>query len=208
LTLKKETSIETINVHSALTRFGIVFEGFFSGEEVIGIKDIYNIRNIFVHSYLSEEKILADSDELVKKMSFIWQKISKLSKSVLGTKRISVIVPLKTYTELQFNQAIVDELLKKLKQKTNSDSFVTYDVTTFPTNFLFNSIGNENCPRCGYSTFKNIDGYGSGLIRSDIWGVVQDQYTNSDIYRCTHCNLELTSVEYDLYKKTIASMSN
>lgn len=79
---------ETIKIHSTLNRFEILFDKTFSAQEILSIKDIYVVRNSLVHNYLSEENLIKDKQGLIKQMSYIWPKISKLAKSVLGRERI------------------------------------------------------------------------------------------------------------------------
>lgn len=226
LALRTDTTIETINIQSTLNRFKILFKKTFSEEEIISIKETYKVRNSLVHSYLSEEKVITDKEDLIKRMSFIWPKISKLTKSVLGKERILSSKPKKSYTELEFKKAIVDELMKKIKQPVRS-SYSLGVGTTFSDGFSvanglttpYPSSGTE-CPRCSSMQFSinnepfHASGFGIGgsanifepiLYASSGYGFGG---STVQIYKCKNCNLELTQNEYELVKKELFKGNN
>lgn len=196
IALQKEDSIETINIYSAMARFKILFKKVLLDEEVIAIRDIYKVRNSLVHGYVSEEKIIVDKEDIVKKMSFIWPKISDLTKSLLGKERILSSKPKKTYTELEFKKALVEELLKKINQPVKDVYFIQDSV-------LY-SAGGIRCPRCHSRSFNKRDDIfnengGLGLIDPSLFSIKRYSQSYSEIYKCSKCNLELTQSEYDLF---------
>lgn len=225
LAMKTDTSVETIKIQSTLNRFKILFKKTFSDEELISIKDIYNVRNNLVHSYLSEERVTLDKDDFIKKMSFIWPKISKLTKSLLGKERILSSTPKKSYTEAEFKKAIIDELMKKIGQPVKSNySELLYTSDNIANGYSSHNSYDKKCPRCqlfefGVSNKKfGASGYGIGgnisVIEAVLFNSVTSlggdlgRYSHPQIYRCKKCNLELTQSEYELYLKEISKENN
>jgi hypothetical protein len=221
LALGTEDSVETINIYSALARFEILFKKQLSKDEVESIKNIYNIRNKFVHSYCSEDEMIADKEGVVTQMSFIWPKISKITQSILGKERILSIKPKKTYTEEEFKKAMLEEVMKKIRQPVKNIYGNIAEITLDESTGYFNT-SSKQCPRCGNLSFNASDSYGSSgfgiggnvsffepaIYSSVIGRGVGGFELHAQLYKCSKCNLELTQNDYDLFIKETSKTNN
>ncbi|MCK5466781.1 hypothetical protein KAI56_04795, partial [Candidatus Parcubacteria bacterium] len=73
---KESNNMETIGIGETINRYKLVFDGKFSSDEMQALIDIYKVRNHFIHSYKSDDDMLSDSENIVKKMGTVWEKIS------------------------------------------------------------------------------------------------------------------------------------
>lgn len=198
---EKELNIETIKIRETLDRYQLMFENSFSDDEVQVLIDIYNVRNHFIHGYKSDDSILTDRENMVKKMGTVWEKISAQAVSIFGNELIKANKPKKKYSEEELEKVLIEEVKTKIKS-TQSDYSLFRNLSAYSSHhYDFLTATGEKCPRC--------DSYGFSLESSvpDIYSVasaglltpVSRNY--SDLYKCKSCNLELTRKEYEIAVK-------
>jgi hypothetical protein len=194
---EKELNIETIRIGELLRRYALMFENEFSDDELQVLVDIYNVRNHFSHNHKSDEKILLDEENLVKKMGTVWEKISKQAKSLFSKTAIKTSKPKKRYSEEELEKVLTEEVRTKIKSADNLYGGFVLSGTRYSTVAGF-SLNEEECPRCGRYTFSvgNENPFVVSHIRS-----VFNSDGNPDLYKCKNCDLELTKKEYEIAKK-------
>lgn len=198
---EKELDIETINIWESVKRFDLTFEGVFSAGEIQSILDIYYVRNHFVHGFRPDNKFLLDSENLIKKMGTVWEKISTLAVAIFGRDLIKANRPKTKYSEDELEKVLTEEVKKKIisPNTTRTNIFFVYPpdinkLTVSPFN-----VSGEKCPRCGSYSFSL-----ESLINPDSFRATVNlltQHSISDLYKCTNCHLELTRKEYEIAKK-------
>ena len=210
---KKDKNIETVKMFDALDRFNKVYEGTFSEDEIQVIKDIYFVRNNFVHGYKIDNDSLIEED-IIKKLGTVWEKVSNQSKDVLGESDLKISQPKKKYSEEELEKVLVEEVKKKIMPEDNFVHVIhPYDGNAVWQDFTSNTDNpfvvsphtfvyqGEQCPRC--KTFSLVwDGVDSDLLFGPVYF---NMYNNpekspSNLYKCKKCNLELTKREYELVK--------
>ena len=192
----KKLSIETIRIRETIGRYKLMFDGEFSDDELQVLTDIYNLRNHFIHDYMSDEDILSDSENIIKKMGTVWEKISAQAVSVFSKALIKANKPRKKYSEEELEKVLIEEVKKKIESNESEYSFPRFTTDEIHSS-SFNS--NEKCPRCGSYEFST-----DGILNSNIFSptVVFPSIRNvSDLYKCKICHLELTIKEYEIAKK-------
>lgn len=212
IALGKEEDINTAKIENIIYRFSIVFKKIFTPGEFQALKDIYKIRNCFVHGHKSEDKIVFDPEDMVKKMGMIWEKVSKIAISLFGKESIKDRKPKKKYTENELEKVLENEVRKIIQPSQNAIGLfgkiptIANQVSVFPSVYAY---GENKCPRCGSNTLSLSDnkneyqpfywppnsgysGYG-GLLTEE----------KNIIYKCKNCNLELTEKQYEIAKKII-----
>ncbi|MES2087587.1 MAG: hypothetical protein V4467_01190 [Patescibacteria group bacterium] len=203
IALKKEKDIETARIKEILGRFKIIFKNIFTEDEFQAISDIYELRNYFVHGYKSEDQIIFDSEDVLKKMGTIWEKVSPIATALFGKENIKNSKPKKKYTEAELEKVLEEEVEKMIKRSDNRFVVSMYD-DVIQTNSFFHS--GEQCPRCG--TY----GFSLGGNPNDPWALsVYDSVTGAhgmagfeggvNLYKCKKCNLELTEKQYEIAKR-------
>ena len=199
---KKEFNIETIKIRETIARYRLMFDKEFSDDEAQVLIDIYDVRNHFVHGYKSDNDILSDRENIVKKMGTVWEKISAQAISNFGKKLIKANKPKEKYSKEELEKVLIEEVRKKIEpDRNNFDGFLINPVSfvraTPYTHFTNDLV--EICPRCGeYGFSKNGQG-GSGSRFSTI--SANPLSVTSDLFKCNKCNLELTEKEYEIAKK-------
>jgi hypothetical protein len=211
----QEKNIETIKMVDAANRYKAIFENKLTNDEAQVLVDIYNIRNGLIHGYKSDSKILLDSDDIIKKMGTVWEKISAEVVLVFGADKIRTSKPRKKYTEEELENILLEEVRKKINEPTNhyNGSLFSLDdqslnILTSRSQYLdvaknvtaqfspsYGSVLLERCPRCGNYSFS---GEGS---RADIITAFNLTKKIVSLYKCSICNLELTEKEYEIAKK-------
>ncbi len=209
----KELNIETIKIREAINRYKLVFSNEFSDDEMQALIDIYNVRNHFIHGYKSDDYVLSDEENIIKKMGTVWEKISIQAISIFGKNLIKDNKPKKKYSEEELEKVLTEEVKKKIESITQDYDPIEYIHTrnfrVQPPNIqiqdqfsMYNSALNgfigERCPRCGSYDFS--------LNMPDLnWPSFPSMYNYnqifSDLYKCKKCNLELTAKEYEIAKK-------
>lgn len=200
---KKESDIETIRVREVIGRYKLLFNDEFSDDELQVLIDIYNIRNHFIHGYKSDELILLDRENIIKKMGTVWERVSNLvftlfSKEVIKASRPKK--PKQKYSEEELEEVLIEEVKKKIQSTKNEYGVFGFGdhVYQTPDYNSFLSFSGEKCPRC--------NSYGFSLNKPDfdmlsVTTIYSQQGFFSDLYRCKKCNLELTRKEYEVAKK-------
>lgn len=210
IALKKEESIETSKIKNILNRFEIVFKGVFTQDELQALKDIYEVRNYFVHGYKADDQIDIDVEDMVKKMGTIWEKISKIAISLFGKENIKTGKPKKKYTEKELENVLEEEVRKMIKPLRTETRFgvlqTIQEVYTQPVGTAFSSYFRERCPRCGSYAFSLDDSrnpwqssYADLGIHAATGTAIVDG--GSLLYKCKDCHLELTEKQYEIAKR-------
>lgn len=203
----RELSMETIKIRETLCRYNLVFDGEFTDDETQVLIDIYNARNHFLHGYKSDDDILVDKENIVKKMGTVWEKISAQAIFTFGKSLIKANKPKNKYSKTELEKVLIDEVRKKIesyKDNVYDGLFHTPTVAAFTAqnNPLFvSSLSeiNEKCPRCGAYGFA-IGGQSPSPFNISTISICQPG-SSSDLYKCNKCNLELTEKEYEIAKK-------
>jgi hypothetical protein len=198
---KKESDIETIKIEKLLNRYKLMFDGEFSDAEIQVIIDIYNIRNHFIHGYKSDENILADKENIVKKMGTVWEKISVQAMTIFGKNLVKAKKPKEKYSKEELEKVLVEQVRKKIESYKNDINNIyprTIMSPNYPSINTFANVG-EKCPRCGEY------GFSKGSFNQDLFSIsnVNPYQPNvtSDLYKCSRCDLELTEKEYEIAKE-------
>ena len=205
---EREINIETIKIGEVINRYKLMFENEFSDDEMQVLIDIYNARNHFIHGYQSDDKILSDEENIVKKMGTVWEKISAQGLSLFGKDLIKANKPKKKYSEEELEKVLIEEVRKKI-QSTREEYGTSFGVTRgfainneLPLTSRFSTYNSvlgftgEECPRCGSYDFY-LDEPNPNVFTL----VYSSSRTFSDLYKCQRCNLELTKKEYEIAKK-------
>lgn len=201
--LKKEENIETIRIQNVIRRFEIVFKEVFSSGELQALKDVYGMRNHFVHGYKSDSKIDFDREDIIKKMGTIWDKIPQLAIALFGKDSIKRSIPKKKYTEEELEAVLIEEVKKKVGANKNIYSSRVYDFGIRdhdPESVLawsFDSVGGK-CPRCGFYGFALESSQPDFEPYAPVASASRFGVSPSDLYKCKKCHLELTRKEYEI----------
>lgn len=206
IVLKKEKTIESCNIQNIIDRINIIFSKTFTDDEKQAIRDIYDVRNHFVHGYKTESEI--EINDAVIKMEIIWRKVSKFGVKILGEKNVKPVTPKKTYSEEELQEILREQVKVKIsKAGIPRDSVFTLyhkgELSTWSTS----EWGGERCPRCkkmGFRIEKREPESFSFLGTCDF---THDLRGNSDLYKCKNCNLELTPREYEIAKTLLYTES-
>lgn len=199
---EKELSVETIRISETLKRYKLMFQDEFSDGEIQVLVDIYNVRNHFVHGYKSDDEILSDSENIMKKMGTVWEKISTQAVSIFGKDLIKANKPKKKYSEEQLEKVLTEEVKRKIKSTKSEYGRFALNNNMYPVPNYMSVFGltGEKCPRCDSYEFS-LDGPGSNLDAFVVTGVYGQPMNFSDLYKCKKCGLELTKKEYAIAKK-------
>ncbi len=207
---ERETSMDTIRIKDTLYRYKQMFDDEFSNDEIQVFIDIYNARNHFIHGYKSDDDVLSDKENLVKKMGTVWERISKQALFIFGNDIIKANKPKKKYSEEELEKVLIEEVRKKIKSNLVSEFYPFHGVTAerFDVNeissidhltvsqSIMGIAGGEQCPRCGNYGFY-LD-----AANPEFFSVVYSSSKNyTDLYKCKKCNLELTRKEYEIARK-------
>lgn len=199
ISLKKEVNSETIKIRDTINRYNIIFKNKFSDEELQALLDVYNIRNELIHGYKNDEFVLADNENIIKKMGTIWEKISLEIVSFFGQDKIKSSKPKRKYSEEELENVLKEEVGKKIGQNTSVDSYFlnhTNDVIQLTGLTMYSD---NLCPRCGTYNFSKCESSPEYGFRYRLGYLFNDSV--ADMYKCKNCNLELTKKEYDIAKK-------
>lgn len=203
---KKENSIDTIRIVDVIERFKILYQNVFSEEELQALLDIYFVRNNLIHGYKTDDIVIADSENLIKKMGTIWEKFTEQATVIFGKENIKVNNPKRKYSEEELESVLIEEVKKKIESQENYNYFgilnrfagetLSVENEFSPSAMLFDL---EKCPRCG-SNSLSLDN-GRNYINGTVFArnPLLKPYTN--LYKCKICSLELTKKEYDIAKK-------
>lgn len=194
---EKELDIETIKIREVVSRYKLMFDDEFSDDEMQILIDIYNIRNHFIHGYKSDDEILLDRENIVKKMGTVWEKISAQAISVFGKDLIKAKKPKKKYSEEELEKVLIEEVKKKIENFENDHVYSVSNENFFYSPSPF--INNEVCPRCGSYGFSTDNSINSDVYLSTVSFISRNDI--SDLYKCKRCYLELTRKEYEIAKK-------
>lgn len=192
-------SFKTIKMWDALQRYQSLFN-IFTEVEVPAILSIYEHRKNLIHGINSEENIILEKENIIKKMGTIWGKIAKQMESVFWKELIKSKKPKKIYSEAELEKILKKEVEKKIQKRWyDSDIFLTTNLTE-PYNFDFNN--KEKCPRCGNYTFY-LDNWSNYINTFRDFTKIGNlsPYWISNLYKCSTCKLELTEKEYEISKK-------
>lgn len=205
----KELNIDTIKIRESIARYKLMFDGEFSDDEMQVLIDIYNIRNHFVHGFKSDEDILTDRENIVKKMGTVWEKISVMAVATFGKRIIKANEPKKKYSKEELENVLTEEVRKKIESYENKNSDFLHagtfafahsnDYSCRPIDF-----SGEICPRCGACGFSKSDNGVNSLEFIRVNTNPLSAYPlspSSNLYVCKKCNLELTEKEYEIAKK-------
>ncbi|MDP2856264.1 MAG: hypothetical protein Q8N90_04115 [bacterium] len=206
ITLKKEDNIETAKIKNIIGRFEVVFKRVFTPDELQALRDIYEIRNKFVHGYKSDDKIIFDAEDMVKKMGTIWEKISIIAIFLFGKETIKSGRPRKKYTEKELEQVLEDEVRKMIQPPSNNAfAFATLSsLASIASPSTLSILANKKkCPRCG-SYSLSLDNRPISAYNLTDQGFVLD--AGSNLYKCDNCHLELTEKQYEITKKIIGTI--
>lgn len=208
---ERELDIETIRIRETVSRYNLMFN-FFSEDEIQVLFDIYNIRNHFVHGYKSDDNILLEKENIVKKMGTVWEKISIEAVSIFGKDLIKSNKPKKKYSEEELEKVLIEEVRKKIQSTDEYNVFSVISPRGFnyqnpisserlsviaPTAYGFMGVGDQ-CPRCGSYDFSLDSQDFNSVSLNSLYNYGK---TFSDLYKCKKCNLELTKKEYEIAKK-------
>jgi len=194
---REELDVETIKSREAIDRFRIIFKNKFSDSEMQALIDMYKVRNCLIHGYKSDNDILSEEDNIIKKMGTVWGKISEEVTLFFGSENIKVSKPAKKYTEKELENVLTEEVRKKIKDSRNLwNNFSATNLVHASMTKSFNPFmyAGEQCPRCGaygFSSENSLFEMPQVYINSGI----------SDLYKCKECNLELTKKEFEIAKK-------
>lgn len=200
IALKKEKDIETLRIENIINRFSIVFRGIFTSDELQALRDLYYIRNCFVHGYKTDDKIDFDTEDILKKMGTVWEKITKQAIILFGKDIIKENKPKKKYSEEELEKVLTEEVKKKIQWIKHTFEYFPYEGKNLTSSLSFSD--NERCPRCGYYNFSKDRR--ANEIESFVFIDEPRSYINNDfadLYKCKKCNLELTQKEYEIAKK-------
>lgn len=196
---KESNDMITVGIQKTIDRYKLMFDGEFSDDEMKILEDIYKVRNHFIHGYKSDEDILSDSENIVKKMGTVWEKISAQAVSVFSRKFIKANKPKKKYSEEELEKVLIEEVKKKIESQRNylDDVFKAQSIHSAYDSL---NINGEKCPRCGTYEFF-IDTSNSDIFSATSVNMYNPIRASSDLYKCKKCNLELTRKEYEIAKK-------
>ena len=199
--LKKEVDIETAKIEKIISRFEIIFKRVFTTDELQAIRDIYKIRNNFIHGYKSDEKIIFNTEDIVKKMGTIWEKISTIITSLFGKENIKSREPKKKYTEKELEKVLENEVRKMIQPLQNNASVFRSlsSVGNIAPSTYLNVFSKNKCPRCGYYSLALNDYNSASAI--DAMGQVLSLNDRTNLYKCDNCHLELTEKQYEIAKE-------
>lgn len=204
----KEQNIETIKINEVLDRYKLMFDEEFSDDEMQALIDIYKVRNHFIHGYKSDNEILKDKENIIKKMGTVWEKISQLAILIFGNDIIKPKKPKKKYTENELEGILTEEVKKKIKNDKYLSGFNQFPISGRGYGGSVSLFGGEErCPRCGSYGFTFNNNHSNGGLVSDYSRIRWNSFNNyamgdfSDLYRCDSCNLELTKKEFEIAKK-------
>lgn len=196
----KEDGIETIKIWETLKRYTLVFRGQFSEAEMQIFSDLHNVRNNLVHGYKSDDIVLSDEENLVKKMGTVWEKVSVQMRSLFGESRIKKNRPKKRYSEEELERVLIEEVRTKIRSNRNEYGIVLGTMRSMGSFTSAFGYDGEMCPRCQSYGFS-LDGSNSKFLSAIDTNTYFYPPTSSDLYKCRNCNLELTKKEYDIAKK-------
>lgn len=207
--LKKEKDTKTAKIDDIIERFEIVFKKGLRSGEFQALRDVYKVRNNFVHGYKPDNEIDFDIDDITKKMSTIWLKVSKIAVTLFGKENIKTPKPKKTYTEEELEKILEEEVRKMISANPVGDlyQFVVTGSSAYqnfiqePTNAYFDyTIGaGDRCPRCGSYSFL-LDGGPSDIFIETL------STMRPRLYKCKKCHLELTEKQYEIAKRIKGSI--
>jgi len=196
---EKELNIETIKIRETISRYKLIFDDEFSDDEMQVLVDVYNARNHFVHGYKSDNEVLSDKENIVKKMGTVWEKISAQAISIFGKDLIKANKPKKKYSEEELEKVLIEEVRKKIENPEN-DYIFPYANNEILAYSPFTN--NEICPRCGSYGFSTDNSINSDTYLSAVSPVsFLSRHGISDLYKCQRCHLELTKKEYEIAKE-------
>lgn len=192
---KVNTKIETIKMRDVVNRFKMFFEDKFSENEMQSILSLYDLRNELVHGYVIDKEILADPEDIIKKMGTVWSKISEEASYLFGKNEIKYSKPKRRYIEAELEQVLIEEVRKKIKNKEDSLFSSTMSFVPEISESFVSPYAEKRCPRCGSYSFilkkSNDSPYESLVLYSGM----------ASLYLCAECGLELTQKEYEIAKK-------
>ena len=207
-----ELNIETIQIRETLIRHTLIFQNEFSDDEVQVMTDIYNIRNHLIHGYKADNEIIADKENIVKKMGTVWEKISIQAQQLFSKSAIKANKPKKKYSEEELEKILTEEVKTKIKSSGGYGSLpirigsmfdssdLTQDFVKYSNrNISIFGFGGERCPRCDSLGFS-LDEKNSDIFSSSI-SIYSYNKNLSDLYECKNCGLELTKKEFEIAKK-------
>lgn len=209
--LGKENDVVTAKIGQVLDRFGVVFKDVLSDDEIQALREVYSIRNFFIHGYKPDDETTFDSEDITKKMGTIWGKISTQAVKLFGKEIKKTAEPKKKYSESELEEVLKKEVMEKIKLDRR---YATHSLMSYGTGMgigggtvLSGYLGGEVCPRCGNHSFsfEPFSYTGSAFSPTAAYSAVtiEDAYLGkfSDLYRCSMCNLELTKKEYEIAKE-------
>lgn len=199
IALKKEKDIETLRIENIINRFSMVFRNIFTSDELQALRDLYHIRNCFVHGYKTDDKIDFDTEDILKKMGTVWEKITKQAIILFGKDIIKENKPKKKYSEEELEKVLTEEVKKKIQGTKYSFGQYPYEYQDL---ISYSTLIGETCPRCGSNSFSKERGE-DGLEPFMFTGISR-LYSGDgivDLYKCKKCHLELTQKEYEIAKK-------
>jgi len=196
-----DKNIETIRIDLLLERCKSFFPNFLTENELSVLRDIYRIRNQFIHDYKSDDCIKYDKLDIISKMGSIWDKISRHTNTVFGKELIVKNQPKIKYTEEQLNKVLEDEVrMKIMNTELDMGAILRYRHDENYNNINLFQLGTDMCPRCGSYGFELSGDH--DLFLYEVYrlnGHLSNRFL--DLYKCKSCNLELTRKEYEIARK-------
>ena len=201
--LNKDKDLKTPPIDEVIQRFLAVYPKKLSEDGGQAIRDIYKVRNKFVHDYKPDNKLIFNEEDILNKMGLVWDMIADLAIRKFGKEEIKKSIPKRKYTEQELEK-VLEEEVEQMIQNNQQNAFPITRPLTYPVagSAFKNGIGalsltasGDVCPRCKENSFSresrsyNLYDYGSR--------------SNRQLYKCESCGLEMTDRQYDIAKKII-----
>ena len=182
---KKETSMDTIRIQDVIDRYKLMFDGEFTDDEVQVLSDIYNIRNHFMHGYKSDDEVLSDKENIVKKMGTVWEKISNQVISIFGKDTIKANKPKKKYSEEELEKVLIEQVKRKIQPTKDIYGTVSFTTDVICPTPIYScasvlSCTSEKCPRCGSYGFSLDEPNSNMFLVTSVYGT----NGSSGLYKC------------------------
>ncbi len=197
----QDKKIKTIEIDLLLERCKSFFPKFLTENELSALREIYHIRNQFIHSYKSDDCNEYDKLDVINKMGSIWDKVSAYAVTFFGNDLIVKHQPKLKYTDEQLNKVLEDEVRTKINNtESEIGVLLRYNRDDNYNHFELLQLGTNVCPRCGSNGFELNDSHDFkfAIDYQPIWDM-KNKFL--DLYKCRSCNLELTRKEFDIAKK-------
>lgn len=206
--LAKEGNLQTEKITTIINRFRAIFPKLLSEEEAAALRHIYNLRNCFVHSHTHDQSVKINSEDIVKKMGAVWERIRAIGVGIFHQGWFDGRGPVKKYSEEELENALESEVAQLISPTfdTRIRGILDNSLLGASSGSLYPRFG-RTCPRCGSRGFSQDreSGFLSSLANDSPVSVsYYDGHMNSvssNLFRCGVCHLELTERQYEIAKK-------